>query len=151
MQVVNVYVVRVQTAQARFESSDEVVSRRADIIGPVAESERCLGGDQRAIPLARERFAEHLFRAAIGVDVCGIEKIDASFDADIYQAGRFRNVGVAPCFEEFVAAAKCAGSKTENGNLEARASKQSIFQGSWITSSHARMQILVRQSSSQLK
>ena len=82
------------------------------------------------IALAAEGLAENFFRAAVGVDIGGVEEIDAGVEADVDELVRFGDVGCCtPGVEKLLAAAKCGGAKTQNGNLEAGASEQSIFHG----------------------
>ena len=45
---------------------------------------------------------EDLFRQAVGVDVGGIEEVDAGVEADIDQAGGLRDVGRSPGLEKLL-------------------------------------------------
>jgi len=58
-----------------------------------------------------DRLAKDLFRKPLGVNIRGIEKIDTGFEAYIDEAGRFGDIGLAPCPEKFASAAESAGAK----------------------------------------
>ena len=79
--------------------------------------------------LPDDGFAEDVFGEAVGVDVGGVEEVDAGFDADVDEAGGFCDVGGAPGFEEFVAAAEGAGAEAEDGDFEAGVAELSVFHG----------------------
>ena len=67
-----------------------------------------------------------------GIDVGGVEDIDAGVEADVDEARGFGDVGVAPGLEEFVAAAERAGAEAENGDLQTRIAELSVFHGEWM-------------------
>jgi hypothetical protein len=127
--VVDVDVVGGEAAETVFAGLNEVIARGAEVVGAVAHGEGGFGGNEDAIAFAGDGFAEDFFGKATGVDVGGVEKIDAGFEADVDEARSFRDVTAAPGFEEFVAAAEGAGAETENGNLQAGMAELSIFHG----------------------
>ena len=141
MQMVDVYIIGAQPAQAGFERPAQMVARGADVIRPVAKAKCCLGGDQRPVALAVQSLAQHLLRVAIGVNVRRVEEVDAGLQANVNQPSRFLYIGRAPCFEKIVATAKRTGTKTECGNFEAGASQQSIFHAALDAARGGRMQI----------
>ena len=100
-----------------------------------------LGGDERLVALALERLAQDLLRAAVGVDVGGVEQVDAGLEADVHQPRGLGDVGCAPGLEKLVAAAERAGAKAENGNLEAGASQKTVFHGRLDAARGRRMQV----------
>jgi hypothetical protein len=75
----------------------------------------------------RDGFTKDLLREARGINVGGIEKINAGFQADIDQAGGFSYVTRAPGAKKFCATAKRAGAKTECRYFEAGAAELSKF------------------------
>jgi hypothetical protein len=70
-----------------------MVARGAHVVRPVTQTKRRLGGDKRPVALALQSLAQHLFRAAIGVNVGGIEEVDAGLQTDVDQPPRFLHVG----------------------------------------------------------
>src|ERR1700690_3767316 len=115
-----------------------MLARRADIVGAVAHGESGFGGDEKAVAFTGDSFAEDFFGEAAGVDVCGVEEVDAGFEADVNEARGFGDVTGAPGFEKFVAAAERAGAETENGNLQAGMAELSEFHGSWMRARQGR-------------
>ena len=132
MHVVDVDVIDVEAAEAVFAGLDEMMARGAEIVGAVAHRESGFRGDEDAVALAGDGFAEDFFGEAAGVDIGGVEEIDAGFEADVDEARGFGDVAGAPGFEEFVAAAERAGTETENGNLQAGMAELSEFHGVWM-------------------
>ena len=118
-----------EAAQTGFAGADEVIARGAEIVGAVAHGEGGFGGDEHAIAFAGDGFAEDFFGDAVGINVGGVEEIDAGVEADVDEAGGFGDVAAAPGFEEFVAAAKGAGAEAENGDLQAGVAELSEFHG----------------------
>ena len=118
-----------EPAQAVFERAAQVIARRAAIVRALARGEIRLGGDEHAVALVPERLAQDLFRAPVGVDVGRVEEVDAGFEADVDEPRGFGDVRLAPRLEELVRAAERGRAKTERRNLEAGASKQSVFHG----------------------
>jgi hypothetical protein len=59
-----------------------------------------------------DRLAKDLLREPLRVNISSIETIDAGFQAYIDEAGRFGDIGLAPCPEKLTPTAKGAGAKT---------------------------------------
>ena len=110
-----------------------MIAGGAYIVGAIAEPESRLGGDENAIAPAFERFAQHRFGTAVGVHVGRVKQIDAGIEADIDDSSRLGEViGSAPSVKKLVSAAKRAGAKAQDRNLEARASQEPIFHVPWM-------------------
>jgi hypothetical protein len=125
--VVDVDVVDAKAAKRVFAGLNQVIARRADIVGTVAHCESSFRGDENAVAFAGDGFAEDFFREAARINVGGVEEIDARVETDIDEARGFGNVAGAPGFEEFVAATERAGAQTKNGNLQAGMAELSEF------------------------
>ncbi|KKB12778.1 hypothetical protein VE25_05375 [Devosia geojensis] len=67
--------------------------------------------------VALDCLAKHFLGSAIGIDIGGIEQVDACLQAYVHQATGLLCIGGAPIAEE--RAAECACAKTEDRNLEA--------------------------------
>ena len=98
-------------------------------MGPLPDGEGGFGGDEQAIAFAGDGFAEDFFGDAVGINVGGVEEIDAGVEADVDEAGGFGDVAAAPGFEEFVGAAEGAGAEGENGDLKSGVAELSEFHG----------------------
>ncbi len=64
-------------------------------------------------------LAEDLFREAVGVDVGGVEEVDARLHADVDELARLVDVGFAPGLEKLVATAKGSSAEAEFGDFQA--------------------------------
>src|SRR5262249_1437022 len=102
-------------------------SRRADVVGFVAHGESRLTGDEDGVAASGDGFAENLFGSAFGIDICGVKKIDSSFEADVDETGCLFDVSSTPGLKEFAAAPEGAGAEAENGNFESRVAELSKF------------------------
>ena len=127
MEVVDVDVVDVHAAEAVFAGLNEVIARGAGVVGAVAHGEGGFARDEHAIAFTGDGFAKDFFGESAGVDVGGVEEIDAGVEADVDKARSFGNVAGAPGFEKFRAAAEGPGAETENGNLQAGMAELSEF------------------------
>jgi len=114
MQMVDVHVIGVETAQAAFKLLPQVVAGGAFVVGAVAHGEGSFGGDERLVALAFEGFAEDFLGLAVGVDIGGVKEIDAGFEADVDEAAGFGYVGFAPGFEKVATATEGSGAETEH-------------------------------------
>jgi hypothetical protein len=92
-----------------------MMARGAEVVGAVAHAKGGFRGNENAIAFADDGFAEGFFGKALGIDVGGVEEIDASVEVDVDEARGFRNVAAAPSFEEFGAAAEGAGPELRKG------------------------------------
>ncbi len=75
---------------------DEVLARRAEVVGTVAGREGRLGRDQQPVALALDRLAEDLFGEPGRVDVGAVEHRDAVVEADVDQPRRARSRRSSP-------------------------------------------------------
>ena len=82
-----------QPAQARLAACDEVVAREAGVVGPVPHRQARLGGEQHAVAPAAQRLADDLLRHAVGVDVGGVDQVDAGVEAQVDLARGAGDVG----------------------------------------------------------
>ena len=115
--VVDVDVIRVQTSQAGFACANDVVARRAHVVGTVPEPKGCLRRDQQIVALPCDGVAKNLFRKTIGVDIGGIKQIDSCLQADADHPLGFLYLRLTPCAKELVAASERGGAETECGYL----------------------------------
>ena len=127
VQLIEVDVVGAQPPQAGLDGPNQVMARRADVVGPRAGAKRPLGGDDHLIAAALDRLAQDLLGHAARVDVGRVEHGEAGFEADIDEPRGLGHVAVAPGLEELVAAAERAGAEAQHRNLEPRAAKLSEF------------------------
>src|SRR3546814_9704434 len=73
-----------------------MLARLADIVRASAHAQRGLGRHDHPVAPALDRRAADRLRSAVGIHVGGIEEIDASVEADVDDASRLIDVGVAP-------------------------------------------------------
>src|SRR3546814_1626452 len=66
-------------------------------------------------------------RSAVGIHVGGIEEIDARVEADVDDASRLFDVGVAPGAEQRSLAAEGTGAEAEREYLQARGAELAVF------------------------
>ena len=110
-------ILHIQTAQAVVDRLHNIFTRQA--LRQIAEREVNLGGDHNLLATREslQRAADDLFAAAVGIAVCGIEKVNAGLQRLLDQrtAARFRQrPGVATA----VRLAKSHAAKAETGNLK---------------------------------
>src|SRR3546814_10055223 len=77
-----------------------MLARRADIVRAIAHAQRGLGRHDHPVASALDRRAEDRLRSAVGIHVGGIEEIDAGVEADVDDASRLFDAGVAPGAEQ---------------------------------------------------
>ena len=77
MHLVEVYVVGAQALKAGLCRAEDVVARQPGVILLVAHGEADLGGHEYVIAVGSEGFAQDLFGQAVGVDVGGVDQVDA--------------------------------------------------------------------------
>ena len=109
--VVDVDVIGAEATEAGFNGFEQVEAGGANVVDVGADSERGFGGDEELVAAALDGLAGDFFGEAVGIDVGGVEHVEAGVEADVYEAGGFGHVARAPGFEEFVAAAECAGAE----------------------------------------
>ena len=108
--MVDVDVVRAQTAQAAFERLAQMGARRTLIVWPGAGRKSGFGGDEHLVALAFERLPEDLFRSPLRIAVGGVEQVDARVEAEIHQSASFVDFSCAHCLEEARSSAEGGGS-----------------------------------------
>ena len=126
--LVEVDVVRAHAAQARLAGADDVVAREPGVVGAVAHRHARLGGEQHAVAAAAQGAPDDLLGEAAGVDVGGVDQVDARLEAHVDLAGRAFDVGRADV-GELVAAAEGHGAEGEGGHPETRAPELAIVHG----------------------
>ena len=68
--------------------------------------------------LPGDRLAQDFFREAVGVNIGGVEEVDAGVEADIDKAGGLVSVGSCPTrLKELVAAAESSRAEAERGDF----------------------------------
>ena len=77
MDLVEVDIVGAEPFQAGLAGLDDVLAAGAEIVDPVPHAGQALGGDQHLLTDRAQNFAEQLFRLAIGIDIGGVEQVDA--------------------------------------------------------------------------
>src|SRR3546814_8662706 len=102
-----------------------MVARRADIVRAITHAQRGLGRHDHPVAPALDRRAEDRLRSAVGIHVGGIEEIDARVEADVDDASRLFDVGVAPGAEQRSLAAEGTGAEAEREYLQARGDRKS--------------------------
>ncbi|MHC2389353.1 hypothetical protein ACVIHB_004169 [Bradyrhizobium liaoningense] len=118
VQLEQVDVVGAEPAQRTVDGREQMLPRRADIVGTLAEAEGRLGRNQNLVAAALDRFAEHPLGFAERIDIRGVEHRHAGFEADVQKAPRFGRVSRAPS-RKAADTAEGAGAKTEGGHHEA--------------------------------
>src|SRR4029077_20148950 len=132
--LVQVDVIELQALQARLQSGDDVAARRAAHIRARAGRVEDLGRDDdvlaRYLQVA-ERLAGDLFGAAVGVDVGGVDEVDAGIERAADDALRFLLLKLADLrlYAAVVAAAEGHGAEAELGDEQAGAAEGLVFHG----------------------
>src|SRR3546814_15806065 len=96
-----------------------MLARRADIVRAIAHAQRGLGRHDHAFASALDRRAEDRLRSAVGIHVGGIDEVDAGVEADVDDASRLFDVGVAPGAEQRSLAPAGSGAEAGRGYLRA--------------------------------
>jgi hypothetical protein len=91
----------------------------------LAHAETRLGRDEHLGTPAFEYLAENLFRESGGVDIRGVEEVDAGVDAKVDLAACAREIRRAR-LGEVALPAEGHRSETQSGNLESRATELTI-------------------------
>ena len=105
--------------QSGVHRLENVLTRRAEIVGPGSHRERRLGRDQQPVALALDRLAEDGLGQAARIDVGAVEQRDAVVEADVDQVRRACRIGRAPGAEEVVAAAERGRAEREGRDAQA--------------------------------
>jgi len=106
-----------------------MMTRRTDVVWAIACAQCDLGGNNRLIAPAFQRRAENRFGRTIRIDVRRVIQVDAGVEADVDEAFRLRDIGVAPGAESGPLATEGAGAEAEHGDLEARMAEIAIVHG----------------------
>ena len=94
VQVQQVDVVGVQTLQAGFHAAHHALAVVAAAVGVAGvQVQAVLGGQHRAVALARHETAQQGFAAAAGVEVGGVHKVAAALGVQVEHAARLGLVG----------------------------------------------------------
>ena len=83
VELVEVDVLHVETAQAVLDALDDVLARRAGVVGPVAHREAALGREEQVVAVVLRRLADDLLGHARRVHVGGVDEVDAVVDAQV--------------------------------------------------------------------
>ena len=115
--VVEVDVVGLQPLQAGIDGAHQVAAREARVgdVGP--HLLRALGGQHPAVALLLDGRADDLFGAAVGVDVGGVDEVDAALGRMVDDAPRLRLVG---------GAAEHHGAEAELRHLDAARAEEAV-------------------------
>ena len=140
MDLIEVDVVRIQPLETFFDRGHDVSAREADGIGARAHPSPDLGRDHHV--LARdaellEAAAEEPLGLALGVDIGGIEEIDAAVDRRAQQPGHLALVELPDERPETALPAKGHGADADLRDQQAGAPEHSIFHGCAILMSVA--------------
>ena len=114
---VDVDVVRMEPAQTRFTRTNQIMSRRTHIIRSIPHWKRTFGKNEHVIPARTQSFAENFLGQTIRIHVSRIEKVHACFQADVDEFRGLCDVAATPRAEEFIAATKRSGAKTQDGDF----------------------------------
>ena len=128
--------VRAEAAQARLAGADQVVAREAGVVGAVAHRHPRLGGHSTRSRRPGERLAEDLLRGAGGVDVGGVDQVDAGVEAHVDLAARAVDVRGADV-GELAAAAEGHRAEGERGDAEAGAAELAVVHAGVLRVEHA--------------
>src|ERR1700693_1509403 len=115
--MVNVDVIRAEPPQAVFACPQQVIPRRTHVIrsGPNPESGFRRNQEIAASPC--NGFPQDLLGKAARIDVCGVEQVDACFEANIHKPGSLGDVAVSQVLKELMSSAKGTGPKAEDRHL----------------------------------
>ena len=93
--LIEVDVIRAETAQAGLAGFDEVAARESGFVGAGFETNECFSGEDNLLPASAQRLAEDFFGLAERINVGRVEEIHAGLDADFDQAARLVHLHVA--------------------------------------------------------
>ena len=82
VELVEVDPVGAEPLEARLAGGDQVMAGIAAVVRPVAHRKARLGGEKHVGALLAERLADDLLRRAGGIDVGGVDQVDAGVEAD---------------------------------------------------------------------
>ena len=143
--LVEVDVVGLEAAEAGFDGVHDVAAGGADVVAAGAGAAEDLGGDDDFVAGDVEVFeglAEGLFALALGVDVGGVEEVDAGVDGGLDELVGSGLVDGADGSEEAGAAVEGHGAETERRDEEAGVAECLVLHA--CPSSRERRRIQVR-------
>src|SRR5437868_6436012 len=86
--LVKVNVVDAESPKARLTSPNEVVTRESRFVRTVTSGEACLRRNEETVPPTSDRLTDELLRSAAGVDVGGVDEVDAGAECQVDLAAR---------------------------------------------------------------
>ena len=92
--LIEVDVVGAEPAQARLARLDQMLSRKASIVGALTHRHARLRGDQDAVAATLERFTNDLLRQPERVDIGRIDQVHACVEAPVDQVASTADVDV---------------------------------------------------------
>jgi hypothetical protein len=130
--LVEVDVIGLEAAEAGVDGVHDVAAGGADVVAAGAGAAEGLGGDDDLSAgdvQVFEGLTEGLFAFALGVDIGGIEEVDADVDGGLDELVGSGLVDGADGAEEASAAVEGHGAKTERGDEEAGVAEGLILHG----------------------
>ena len=118
MDLIEIDVIRLQSAKAGINSFDDVLSRGTDVVVSWSHSAVAFGGNDYVLALNTEvakRLSENLFAGTVGIDVGGVEEIDAFIYTSFNQLVGFILFGATNHFEN-ASTAKSHGANAYRRN-----------------------------------
>ena len=135
VQLQQIDMIDAKPVQRGIDRLQDMLTRRAELVGTRPHGERRLGRDQQAVPLASDGFAKNLLGQSVGIGVGAIEQADAMIETDVDQPGSALAVGGAPRLEEIVAAAEGRGPEAQGGDTQSRVAEAVEVHGALLISS----------------
>ena len=123
MDLVEVDIVGAEPLQARLDRVHDVAARRAAVVGALADGAEGLGGEHEVGARAAgigQRPAGDLLRQAFGIDVGGVDEVDAGVERAGDDAVGGRLVEVADMGPDAAATAEGHGAEADFGYEQAR-------------------------------
>jgi len=75
--LIEVDVVRAQSAQTVLSTPDDVMPGESHVVRSITHGHSDLGCDQHVITIGAEGLAQYFLRESGGVNVCGVDQVDA--------------------------------------------------------------------------
>ena len=86
-------IIRAQTFQRAIDGFGQMGAGGAHIIGPVAEAEGCLGGNDHLVAAALDGGTQNFLGQSLGIDIGAVEHGNAGVEADVDEAGCALGIG----------------------------------------------------------
>ena len=116
--LIEVDVVSAEPAQARLARLDQMLSRKASIVGALAHRHTRLGGDENTVAATLERFTNDLLRQPERIDIGCIDEVHTCVEAPVDQVASTADVDV-PDRRERTTASKRHRPQRERRNPKA--------------------------------